>query len=437
MKEPAVTNRHDASPADPKGSYTVTRLAYYIKNGQALYWCSFFILILIEFLLGGQLSKILTEGNYSLYVNVLNTLPFYNIVVNLGLSYCIVYIISYNPDIRFRVFRQTLQLQTVWYLLLIAAHVFLLLVFNINITVSLLITTIISYTYSYRLNINSFFIATRSYNKAALANVLQKVSLVVIFFIIHYTGILQQQLNNRFIAIYPAIELGIVILYFIFFWHTTAATFGAADINYKKRLLKYGKYATFNNGLNLLNFSILALIVRSSHTDASIQIILLLCIIFFRYTGVAIAPFLPVMTPSLTSNKNDKGRVKKLYIKYYAFILGISIIAVLGCKFLLGLIITRFYAAAYHSLPIYFSFFAWLIPLSFLNSLNATVMSALGKIKYTFKVEVVCTILLSLFLTYGLISPFTEYHIFYYIVLTHLTAKFLLQSWGAYQAVYK
>src|SRR5206468_535988 len=91
-------------------------------SGLFFYWSSFFVLIFIEFFLGGALSKMLTKSNYSLYVNVLNNLPFYNVLVNIGISYGIVYMVSYNKQIRFSLFRQTIQLQFLWYALLAAVH---------------------------------------------------------------------------------------------------------------------------------------------------------------------------------------------------------------------------------------------------------------------------------------------------------------------------
>src|SRR5579872_1609976 len=91
------------------------QLVYNIKNGIAFYWSSFFILILFEFYLGGQLSVILTKENYSIYINVLNTLPFYNVLANIGISYGIIYITSYNREIGFSLFRQAIRLQSVWY----------------------------------------------------------------------------------------------------------------------------------------------------------------------------------------------------------------------------------------------------------------------------------------------------------------------------------
>lgn len=437
MEEQTVTNRNTGSHVATTGKNLFGKLLYYLKNGQALYWFSFFLLILIEFLLGGQLSKILTKDNYSLYVNVLNTLPFYNVVVNLGLSYGIVYIVAYNPGIKFQLFRQSVKLQTAWYIFLVAVHLSIFFIFNNVWTESLLITILISYTYSYRLNINSFFLATRSYNKAALANALQKVALVVIFIVIHYVSTLGQSLNNNFLPVYPTIEFGVVLLYFIIFWQTNYQSVKSSKINYQNRILKYSKYAMLNNGFNLLNYTIIAFIIRSAHIDFNIQIILLLCVVFFRYTGVAIAPVFSIMNPLFTAIKNDTAGVNKMYRKYYVIILVMSLCTLLACRLFFGIIITNFYAKAYRDLPAYFNFFAYLIPLSFLNSLNASVMAALGKIKYTFRVEVVCTIVLVLFFSYDLLLPIVDYKWLYYIILIHLTIKFLLQSYGAYKTVNK
>ena len=437
MEEQTVINRINGSSMATTGKNLNGKLVYYLKNGQALYWCSFFILILIEFLLGGQLSKILTKDNYSLYVNVLNTLPFYNVVVNFGLSYGIVYIVAYNPDIKFRLFRQTLKLQTAWYIILVAVHLAIFFIFNNAYVESLLITVVISYTYSYRLNINALFLATRFYNKAAIANALQKVSLITVFIVIYYISYLKQLLNDRFLIVYPFIELGVVLLYLIIFWQTNRLSLRSQKINYQKRILKYSKFAMFNNGLNLLSYIIIAFIIRSSHIDINIQIIFMLCIVFFRYTGVAIAPVFSIMNPLFTSIKNDTAGIKKLYIKYCIIISVMSLLALITCRLFFSFIIDHFYAISYRDLPGYFYFFCYMIPLLFINSLNSSVLAALGKIKYTFKTEVVCTIVLLAFFFYNLLSPITIYNVFYYIVLAHLCVKFLMLCYGTYTEIKK
>lgn len=408
------------------------KVLQYFKNGLIFYWSSFFLLILIEFLLGGQLSKILTKENYSLYVNVLNTLPFYSVLLNVGLSYGLVYLIASHPAIKFTLFRQALQTQTIWYFILLGIHILLFFFFRNLFVVALMITLLISYTYSYKLNINSFFLATGAYHKAALSNLLQKAVLLLLFIIAFRRSGLAELLNAQFTFAYPAIELGVVFLYFLLFWQTNFKSIRASKVNYRKRMFKYGKYAMLNNGLSMLYYTIVAFVIASSHIDVHLKIILGLCFMFFRYTGVAIAPVISVISPQLTRNKNDLPSIKKLYKKYFIVILAISLLTLVLCRFLFGGIITYFYARSYADLPGYFYFFVYLIPFSLFNSFHATVLAALGKIKYTFKTEVLCTILLFLFLIYNLWLPAVDYHFFYYIIFVHLIVKFSLQTYGYY-----
>jgi O-antigen/teichoic acid export membrane protein len=402
--------------------------------GRALYWSSFFILIFVEFLLGGQLSKMLTKENYSVYVNVLNTLPFYNVLVNIGLSYSIVFIVAYNKDIKYNLFGQALRLQAAWYFIIVGIHFVFYLVFKNVFAASLLITAVISFTYTYKLNINSFFLATGSYNRAAVSNSLQKTALLAVFLFFNYYH-LKRQLNFGFMLVYPGVELAIVLLYFAFFSRTGYLAITAPAVNYRKRMIQYGKYALFNNGLSMLYYTFIIFIITSSHIDTHLKIIFGLCFMFFRYAGVAVAPVISMVAPQFTVIKNNLEKVRKLYKRQLLIIGIISVLTMIMVRLLFGFVITHFYAKPYYDLPIYFYFFSYLIPLSFINSLNATVIAAMGKIKYTFKTEVVCTCLLGVFFLYNLWSPVSDYHFFYYIVLIHLTVKFLMQAYGSYSVV--
>lgn len=405
----------------------------YIRNGQAFYWASFFMLIGIEFLLGGQLSRMLTKENYAVYISVLNYLPFYTILANLGLSYGIVYIIAWNRQLRYPLFRETIKLQSAWYVVLIALHTILLLIFRDIYTRTLLVTLVISYTYTSKLNITSFFLASKNYNKAAFANVLQKVALCILLFLLLRTTTATQLLNNHFWSLYPAMELGVILLYIVFFMPTARQLMAAPAISYRRRLLRFGRYAMVNNGLNVLYFTILALIIRSSALPLHVQIISGLCIVFFRYSAVAVAPLFAIMSPQLTGIKNNTTLVAKMYKRYLLATVVMGVAILLGYRLLFGFVIHTFYAPAYHDLPAYFYYFAWLVPLLFISSLHATMLSALGKIKYTLRTEIFCTALLALFFCYNLFLPVTGYLIFYYFVVAHTCLKCLLLSYGVYR----
>ena len=436
MEDPTLLKRNGTGFHEKEKTFAATTMQY-IRNGTAFYWASFFVLILIEFFLGGQLSKILTRQNYSLYVIVLNTLPFYNVLVNIGISYVIIYMVSYNEDIRYKLFRSSLKLQTIWYIFLVAVHLLLFLFFRTTITECLLITIIISYSYSYRLNLNSFFLGTHSYSQAAISNGLQKTGLLVLVVIISYVSWLKDLLNNHFVPAYSAIEVSVVLLYFIIFWKTNYASFKAPVISYRRRILKYGKYSMLNNGMNVFYYLIIAFIIRSSQLDPHTKIVMSLCIVFFRYTGAVVAPFVSITIPQFTRIKNDLLNVKKLYQKHFVFILMLSLFTLIGCRFLFGYVINQFYAASYHDIPEYFYFFCYLIPLLFLNALNTQLIAALGKIKFTFKVEFICTLILVLFYAWNLQFPIVNFHILYYMVLIHLAAKFVMINYGLYQVMFK
>ncbi len=427
--------RHSATPVPVGDGWFGGRVMPYVRSGMVLYWLSFFILILIEFFLGGQLSKMLTKENYSIYINVLNTLPFYNIVVNAGLAYGITYIVSYNRRIGFSVFRQSTVLQAAWYLALAAVHLLIFFFYRGLFVTSLLITILISFAYAYKLNLSSLFLATGSYTKAALSNILQKVALVAVFVFVFYHGTLRDVLNGNFVPVYPLTELSVVLLYFIVFRRTNYLSFSALNVNYRKRLLRYGKYAMVNNGLNVLYYTIFAFIIRSSGVALHMQIILGLCIMFFRYTAVAVAPVFATMNPRITAVKNEAAKVRKMYGRYFVFTLLVGTATLAGCLLFFGDIISRFYAAAYSDLPAFFYFFCYLIPLLFLNSLNGSVLAALGRIKYTTLTEVICTLVLVFFLVYNVVKPITDYRVFYYMVVTHLAIKFLLLEYGVLTSV--
>jgi O-antigen/teichoic acid export membrane protein len=429
-----TTPASDANAPDKKYSLA-TRLLHHTRSGLFFYWSSFFYLVLIEFLLGGELSKILSHENYSIYVNVLNTLPFYNVLANIGISYSILYILSYNKEIKFSFFRQTLQLQFLWYAVLVGIHVGLFLFFENIYFRGLLITIIISYVYSFRLNMTSFFLAGRAYNKAAVSNMLQKTGLLLAILVIHFSPWLKQLLNSNFPELYAPLELSMVLLYLAVFFKTNYRSFIAPGISYTKRILNYGKYAMVNNGLNVLYYMILALIIRTSGIGLHMQIILGLCIMFFRYTAVAVTPIFSTMNPQLTLIKDDMPGVKKMYKKYFRLTLLLGACTLLACRFLFKYVIGYFYNVSYHDLPPYFNFFAYLIPLLFINSLNSSVMAAVGKIKFTAIAEIVCTLLLVAFFIYNLVSPVGTYYVFYYFVFIHIVVKFLVLSAGTYKAL--
>lgn len=410
-------------------------LAHYTRSGIAAYWFSFFILIFIEFFLGGQLSHLLTKENYATYISILNTLPLYNVLSNAGIAYGIMYMASYNPAGRFALLSQAVKTQAIWYALLVALHTIVWYAYGSTYPAILLVTIIITYTYSYRLNLTSFFIASGSYYKAAAANVVQKTALLLVFLFTFYSAPFNNIINARFSVAYTIIELAMMGLYVVLFYKTNAAAFAAPAINYSSRLKKYGKYAAVNNGLNVLYYSIIALIIRHSGISTHKQIILGLCIVFFRYTAIAIAPVFPTLNPQLTRLKNDIPSVIRMYRKYFLFILLASIGTMVGCRLCFGYIITAFYAHSYHDLPLYFNSFCYLIPLLFINSFNASAMAALGRIKFTAVAEVVCTVLLLLVLAYEIASPITDYHYIYYIVLLHLSVKFLLLAFGTYKTL--
>jgi O-antigen/teichoic acid export membrane protein len=409
-------------------------LAQDLRNGTLAYWATFFILILIEFYIGGRLSVVLAKENYSLYVGVLNTLPFYNVLINIGISYSIIYIVSYSRALRYSLLQQALKLQVAWYLVVVAVHAAAYFLLNNVYFQMLLITSVISFTYVHKQNFTSWFLATRSFGKAAASNVLQKLALLVVFSLICH-GAISQLFNRRFGLLYPAIELGAVLLYFITFSKTSYLSFAAPAIRYRKRLLKYGKYAMLNNGLNVLYYTVIAFIIRSSALDIHIQILLGLCIIFFRYTAVAIAPLFSTMNPQLTRIKNEDEQVRKMYKKYLVITVILGFITLLACRFLFRYFIGCFYDPAYYDLPDFFNFFAYLIPLLFLNSLNGSVLAALGKIKYTTRVEVICTLLLLAFFVYNLFAPVADYRLVFYVILAHLLLRFLMLNYGAYKHI--
>ena len=431
-----ISEIKQTNPAFSKaaGSYLFKPLKFF-RNGMAFYWASFFILIPIEFFLGGQMSVLLSKQNYSIYVNVLNTIPFYNVLANLGISYSIIYIISYNRDIRYNLFGQAIRLQTIWYVILVIIHLLLFYCFSTILSGTLLITVIITFTYLYRQNITSFFLATKAFGKAALSNMIQKSTLVVAFYLIHFNMWFRQMLNDRFLIIYPLIEFAVVALYIVFFTRTNYLSLRASKIKYSKRLIKYGKYAMLNHGLNVLYYTIIAIIIRYSNIELHLQIILGLCIIFFRYTVVTIAPMFSIMSPQLTLIKNDHERVQAMYRKYLVLVSVVSVAMLLVCRFFLSFFITRFYAPSYHDLPLFFNFFCYLIPLLFLNSLNGAFMAALGKIKFTAVVEIICTLILASFFIYNLFTPIGDYTMFYYIILIHLSVKCLLLHYGTYTTI--
>jgi len=392
---------------------TITaNLMRYARNGTLFYWSSFFILILFEFCIGGQLSVMLSKENYSIYISVLNTLPFYNVLTNTGISYGIVYIISYNKALGYNLFRQALRLQFIWYLIIVALHVAAFLLFPNTYFITLLITAIISYTYAYKLNITSYFLANGSYSKAAVSNMLQKSMLLVAFTLIHYANY-YRFINGHFTIAYPTVELAVIFFYFIAFPKTNYHALTAPKVNYTKRLLRYGKYAMLNNALNVLYYTIVAIIIRYSLLETHLQIILGLCIVFFRYTAAAVAPVFSTMIPQLTLIKNDSLRVKALYQKYLLITCVLGVAMLLTCRFLFGFFIDHFYASSYHDLPDFFNFFSYIIPLLFPTSLNGSTLAALGKIKYTTTVEVLCTAILLLFAGYNALWPVVDYHLFF------------------------
>ena len=193
----------------------------------------------------------------------------------------------------------------------------------------------------------------------------------------------------------------------------------------------------FSNILNLATYMIIILILRSSHTAHVVQTMFLLCIVFFRYTAVVIIPILSIMTPLLTSIKNDVLKTREMYKQYYQWILIIGVITLIICKSLFAMVITRFYASTYWELPAYFNFFTYMIPLSFLSALNASVMGALGKIKLIFRIELICILLLVLLCIYGQVFIISDHHVFYYMLFVYLTLRFLFESYGAYRSVYR
>lgn len=403
-------------------------------TGRVLYWSSFFILIFVEFLLSGQLSKILAKDNYAIYVNVLNTLPFYSVLINIGLSYSIIFIIAYNKEIKYKVFGQSLRLQAAWYLFIVAVHILAYMLLRNIYAASLLITAIISFTYASKLNMNSFFLATGAYNKAAVSNSLQKIVLLAIVLFISAEH-LKRPLNYAFMFVYPSMEVAVAAAYFIVFWRTTYMAVTAPKVNYRKRMIQYGRYALFNNGLSMLYYTFIIFLITSSHIVPHLKIIFGLCFMFFRYAGVAVAPVISMASPQFTGVKNDRQKVRVLYKRQLAIVAVISLLVVVMTRLCFAFIITHFYARPYYDLPEYFYFFSYLIPLSFANSLNATVIAAMGKIKYTFKTEIVCTCLLLLFFLYNLLAPIADYHFFYYIVLAHLLLKFAMQAYGSYSVI--
>lgn len=411
------------------------RVLYYVRTGHLLHWSSFFVLIFLELFIGGHLSKVLSKENYSVYVNILNALPFYNILVNMGIAYGISYIVSYNSGLKFSLLRQTFGVHVLWYLLLAVIHAVIYFFSGSNYAQALLITMLISFAYSYKLNLTSFFLATNAYPKAAVSNLLQKTVVAAIIISIYYSAQLQQLLNENFVTSYPAIELSVVLFYFIVFGRTNYRALSAPPINYRKRLLKFGKYAMVNNGLNVLYYTIIALIIHSSALALQQQIVMGLCITFFRFTAVAIAPLFSTMSPQFTRIKNDSSKVWAMYKKYFVAVLLISLVTMLGCRFFFGIIITNFYDPSYHDVPAYFNFFCYLIPLLFINALNGTAAGALGKIKYTTRTEIICTALLLLFLVFTFVSPIADYRLLNYMVLAHLVVKFVLLGLGTYKTI--
>ncbi len=418
-------------------NHLFSSLVRYIKNGILFYWSSFFILILIEFFIGGLFSKILTPENYSLYVNVLNTLPFYSILVNLGISYSISYIIAHNPAIQFSFLKQSFSIQGRWYLLLIALHLGICIIFSHAYFDILFTTTIISFTYAYKLNLTTYFMATGAYVRAAISNTLQKISIAVVIAIIYYSRDLQVVVNGHFKPVYILFELGMVIFYFTLFPGINRQIISAAKVNYRKRIYSFGKYAMLNNGLNVLYYTLITLILRTSQIETHLQIIIGLSILFFRYTAVSIAPVFATMGPQLTKIRNNTALVRNMYKKYLALSIAFAILIMLGCMFCFSFIINRFYAAAYHDLPGYFTFFTYLIPLLFLNSFHGTFLSAIGKIKTTTIAEIVCTLILLCFLLWNFLSPISNYQIINYMVCIHLVVKFIILSAGTLKNISK
>lgn len=411
------------------------RLIFYAKQGHLFYWTSFFVLILIELFIGGQLSKHLTGKNYSTYINVLNTLPFYNILVNAGMSYAVGYFIAYSTDIKQSVLAQAYRINALGYVLFVAAHIVLYCFIPNTYLPAMLIAALISISYSYRQNLTAYFLASGANKKAAGANMLQRTGVAIAILSLSLLPSFQILINRSFIKVYPIIELSALSLYAVFFWRTNQSIFTAPNLNYRRRLLAFGKYATINNTLNVLYYTIVALIIHSSAIDLHVQIILGMCFVFFRYTAATIAPLFATMSPQLTRLKQYPQQVAELYRKYFIAIATLSILIAFICRLLFGYMVHFFYARQYDDLPVYFNFFCYLTPLLFINSLNGTVLAALGKIKFTTRTEAICTAMLLMFYIYSIISPITHYSILNYMILAHLILKCALLGVGTWRAI--
>ena len=418
-------------------NHLFSSIVRWVKNGILFYWLSFFILIVIEFFIGGIFSKVLARENYSFYVNVLNTLPFYSILVNLGISYSISYVIAHNPAIRFSFLKQSFSMQRKWYLLLAAIHLGICIIFSHAYFDILFVTTVISYTYAYKLNLTAYFVATGAWSRAVLSNTLQKTSIAVAIAIIYFSHSLQVFVNGHFIPVYILLELGVVLFYFILFPGINRQIASSLKASYRKRIYSFGKYAMLNNGLNVLYYTLITLIIRTSELDTHLQIITGLSLLFFRYSAVSIAPVFASMSPQLTKIKGSTELVQQLYKKYLAFSVSFALLIVLGCMLCFSFVIHRFYAASYHDLPKYFSFYVYLIPLLFINSFHGTFLSAIGKIKTTTLAEIICTVILLCFMAWNFLSPVSNYKFINYMVCIHLVVKFIILSAGILKNIRK
>jgi hypothetical protein len=399
------------------------------KNySKLIYYSSFFVLIIVEFAIGGLFSRLLNKENFHTYIQIANYLPFYNIVGNLGISFSLLFFSAGHPHLKQKIFSSAQRFNVLWYIILISLHLAISLILRVDVVYILLLSLLISFPYSIRGNVNHYYLAQQDYNMATVTSIAQKLAILTLVSLFMYYDGLGKIVNEQFLVAYPLIEIGVIIIYFLF----TLKIIPFSDLfkkgGYEKRIFKYGRYVGINSILSVSFYSLITLLLTLSEVDIQIKVMLGLCFIYMRYSGIIIAPIVSMISPQIVTGMSSVDVLSKLLKKFSLLFLVLALITIILIELLFDKFFALVFDESYIMFPLYFRYFYGMIPILFLIYFFCAFLNATGKVKLSLRTEVMSIALIGMF-AIGVLFYFDKYNWMNFVYFCYLYFGFKLFSY--------
>lgn len=382
------------------------------KNKNLIFYAmAYFLFFVIDFGLNSFLSFFLSTNSYLFYQNILNVLSFSTTLVSLGVPFSIIYIVSKksNSENKKLLFdASNLVFKFFYILLIIYVCIFLFDSSNLYLIVALFM----GLSLSIKQNLLNYFLGYKKLDIAALVRIFGKLISggIIIFFVF----ILNVKNNYMLASILIFSEL----MSIVFLNNKWCFINLRQKKKYYKRLVSYGKYAFMSNLASMTTIAFPIVFMNYLKISEITIIEYSIAYIILRYSSLLLGPFMQLIVPFFTTEQKQE-KVRLMFKKYSILLLVFGFFMILILQIIIDPLVTTFYNEKYHNAIILFQYLSLIIPFMFLASFSSTVISALGKVNFTSRIQMVLMIF-ALILGSYLILKYKEYGALYIIMIIYI-----------------